>query len=136
MCLDVLELNIKILDSRIGTIFFFPEYLSDGLLGFYLRACIKKKIYISPEQTTLISTGILINIFDKNLDFLIKPLYKVKKKYKIIIGNPFILKNFFYNNELKISIWNCSKKIFCVYPGERIAKLIILTKKKIKFLYI
>ncbi|VFP79368.1 Deoxyuridine 5'-triphosphate nucleotidohydrolase [Buchnera aphidicola (Cinara curtihirsuta)] len=136
MCLDTLELNIKILDSRIGTVFFFPEYLHGGLFGFYLRACIKKKICILPEKTTLISTGILINTFNKNLDILIESLNKVKGKYKIIIGNPFILKNFFYNNELKISIWNCSKKIFCVYPGEKIAKLIIITNRKIKFLYV
>ncbi|WP_154061352.1 hypothetical protein [Buchnera aphidicola] len=96
----------------------------------------KKKICILPEKTTLISTGILINTFNKNLDILIESLNKVKGKYKIIIGNPFILKNFFYNNELKISIWNCSKKIFCVYPGEKIAKLIIITNRKIKFLYV
>ncbi|VFP88786.1 Deoxyuridine 5'-triphosphate nucleotidohydrolase [Buchnera aphidicola (Cinara piceae)] len=136
MCTDSLKCRIRILDSRIGTNFFFPEYLSNGLSGFFLRACIKEKIYIFSEQTILISTGILVNLFDKNVDILIKPLHKIKETYKIVIGNPFSIKNFFYNNELKISIWNCSKKIFCIHPGDQIAQLIILTNKKIKFLYI
>ncbi|ABJ90818.1 hypothetical protein [Buchnera aphidicola] len=131
-----LNINVKIFDTRIGTVFPFPEIISGDISGFFLRACIKKKIYIDINQTFLIPTGILLYIFKNNININIKSFFKCKNNKKIVLGNFYNFINFFNPGELKISFWNCSKKKICIKPGDKIAKVFIFSNKKIKFIYL
>uniref|UniRef100_A0A451DFT6 Deoxyuridine 5'-triphosphate nucleotidohydrolase, partial n=1 Tax=Buchnera aphidicola (Cinara pseudotsugae) TaxID=2518978 RepID=A0A451DFT6_9GAMM len=136
MCINLLMINVKFIDSSIKKNFNFPEYLCNGLSGFFLRAYLKKKICLFSKKTTLISTGLLIHILDKTARVVIEPTTIINNKYHIIIGNPFNFAYFFDFFELKVSLWNCSKKNFYINPGDKIAQLSIIPNKKIKFLYI
>ncbi|WP_172598362.1 dUTP diphosphatase [Buchnera aphidicola] len=133
--MDLLEIKIEIIDPRLKTDFFFPEYLSNGFFGFFLIACLKKPIYILSEKTLLISTGILINLLDSTTRIVIEPLVSIKKKYNIIIGNPFGIIDI-CKDELKISLWNRSNKSFYINPGDKVAQLLFISNKRIKLIYI
>ncbi|WP_172598450.1 dUTP diphosphatase [Buchnera aphidicola] len=127
---------MKFISSNIKKDFDFPEYLQGGLSGFFLRAYIKNKICLFSKKTTLVSTGLLIHFSDKTVRVVIKPISIIKHKYCLIIGNPFSIIDYCNFYELKISLWNCSKKNFYINPGDKIAKLSIVPNKKIKFIYI
>ncbi|WP_075434166.1 hypothetical protein [Buchnera aphidicola] len=133
--MDVITVKIRVLDSRLGTEFLFPEYVSNKFSGFFLKACIKRSVCLMVNHTILISTGISIDIIDKNTCFTIKSLIKKKKKSDIIVGHAFSFINFFSLNELKISFWNCSKKDVQINPGDNLAQLFINSNKFIKFIY-
>ncbi|VFP85119.1 Deoxyuridine 5'-triphosphate nucleotidohydrolase [Buchnera aphidicola (Cinara splendens)] len=136
MCINVLIINVKFIDPSIKKSFNFPEYLCNGLSGFFLRAYLQHKICLFSKKTTLISTGLFIQVMDKTVRVVIEPITTINNKYPIIIGNPFNFMDFFDFFELKISLWNCSKKNFYINPGDKIAQLSIVPNKKIKFLYI
>ncbi|VFP83851.1 hypothetical protein [Buchnera aphidicola] len=135
MYTDFSEIKIKIIDLRLKTDFFFPEYSCEKFFSFFLIACIKESISILSKKTSLISTGILVNSFDSTIRIVIDPLAIIKKKYNIVIGNPFSIFNS-YKDELKISIWNCSNKDFDINPGDKFARLSFISNKRIKFIYI
>jgi dUTP pyrophosphatase len=54
--------QLKILDSRIGTEFPLPRYETSDASGLDLRACLQQSLTIEPGQTHLIPTGISIYI--------------------------------------------------------------------------
>ncbi|VFP77950.1 dUTP diphosphatase [Buchnera aphidicola] len=136
MCINVLMINVKFIDPSIKKNFNFPEYLCNGLSGFFLRAHLEHKMCLVSKKTTLISTGLFIHLSDKKTRVVIEPITRMNNKYHIIIGNPFNFVDFFDFFEIKVSLWNCSKKNFYINPGDKIAQLSIIPNKKIKFIYI
>jgi len=56
------QIELKILDPRIGKEFPLPEHATPGSAGMDLRACIDQTLIIKPGETKLIPTGIAIHI--------------------------------------------------------------------------
>lgn len=117
------KINIKILDPRIGNIFPLPKYTTDGSAGMDLCACIDEPMTLYPEQTTLISTGIALHINDNTLAAIILPRSGIGHNYGIVLGNLIGLVDSDYQGALMISIWNRSKKLFILKPGDRVAQI-------------
>ncbi len=57
-------IEVKILDSRIGSEYPLPAYATPGSAGMDLRAMIETSLSVAPGETRLIPTGISIHVAD------------------------------------------------------------------------
>ncbi len=81
------QIELKILDPRIGKEFPLPEHATAGSAGMDLRACIDQPLVIEPGKTELIPTGIAIHIADPKLAATILPRSGLGHKHGIVLGN-------------------------------------------------
>ena len=121
-----MNIDIKILDSRIGTLFHQPKYATPGSAGIDLIACLDKSLTLLPNETHLIPSGIAIYIKDPHICGQILPRSGLGHKRGLILGNSIGLIDSDYQGELKISCWNRSTQNQVIEPGDRIAQLIFL----------
>ena len=120
------NIQVKILDDRLGTEFPFPEYATAGSAGLDLRALIKENLELMPGETKLLPTGMAIHLEDPNLAAMILPRSGLGHKHGIILGNSVGLIDSDYQGELKISCLNRSKVPFIIEPGMRVAQLVVV----------
>ena len=120
------EVQLKILNPKVGSEFPLPAYATDGSAGMDLRACLDGPIVVEPGQTVLIPTGLALYIGDPGLAATILPRSGLGHKHGIVLGNLVGLIDSDYQGELLISCWNRGQHAYTVQPGERIAQLVIV----------
>ncbi len=120
------KIDVKILDSRIGSEFPLPAHATQGSAGMDLRACLDQTLSLKPGETELIPTGIAIHIADPSLAAVILPRSGLGHKHGIVLGNLVGLIDSDYQGQLFVSCWNRGQTTFEVEPGERIAQLVFL----------
>ena len=120
------KIQLKILDSRIGTEFPLPAYATDGSAGMDLRACLAAPLKLEPGATELIPTGMAIHIEDPGLAAVLLPRSGLGHKHGIVLGNLVGLIDSDYQGQLFVSCWNRGNESFTIAPGERIAQLVIV----------
>ncbi|MBR0574088.1 MULTISPECIES: dUTP diphosphatase [Pasteurellaceae] len=120
------QIDLKVLDKRIGTEFPLPSYATEGSAGLDLRALIEEKMIVEAGQTVLIPTGISIYIADPNLAAVILPRSGLGHKNGIVLGNLVGLVDSDYQGPLMVSLWNRSNQPFTVEIGDRIAQLVFV----------
>lgn len=126
-------IQLKILDSRVGSSIPLPAYATAGSAGIDLRVCIDEPLQIAPQETVLLPTGVAIYIADSSLAAVILPRSGLGHKHGIVLGNLVGLIDSDYQGELKISCWNRNAEHFTVHPGDRIAQLVFLPVIKANF---
>jgi dUTP pyrophosphatase len=127
------NIQLKILDSRLGEEFPLPRYATEGSAGLDLRACTKETLQLLPNQTELISTGLAIYIAEANLAAVILPRSGLGHKHGIVLGNLIGLIDSDYQGELFISCWNRGDTAFAIQPGDRIAQLVFVPVVRTQF---
>lgn len=120
------QIQIKVLDPRVGQSIEFPSYATPGSAGLDLRACLDKPLQIAAQETVLLPTGLAIYIADPQLAAVILPRSGLGHKHGIVLGNLVGLIDSDYQGELKISCWNRSQEHFTVNPGDRMAQLVFV----------
>ncbi len=120
------QIDVKILDSRLGGQFPLPGYATPGSAGMDLRACLDEPLKLEPGQTELIPSGIALHISDPGLAATILPRSGLGHKHGIVLGNLVGLIDSDYQGQIFISCWNRGQQTFTIEPGERIAQLVIL----------
>ena len=127
------EIELKILDDRLGNDFPLPDYATPGSAGMDLRAMLQEPLDIAPGQTELIPTGIAIHIADPSLAAVILPRSGLGHKHGIVLGNLVGLIDSDYQGELKVSCWNRGDTDFTVNPGERICQMVIVPVVQVEY---
>lgn len=127
------DIQLKILDKRLGNSVPLPEYATPGSAGLDLRACIDAPLTVQPGETVLINTGIAIHIDNPTLAATILPRSGLGHKHGIVLGNLIGLIDSDYQGPLMISCWNRGAKAYTIEPGERIAQLMIVPVVKAQF---
>ncbi|MEP1743039.1 MAG: dUTP diphosphatase [Kangiellaceae bacterium] len=127
------NIQLKILDSRIGNEFPLPDYATTGSAGMDLRACIDNSMSLEPGETKLIPTGIAIHIADPSLAATILPRSGLGHKHGVVLGNLVGLIDSDYQGQIFISCWNRSDTAFEINPGDRMAQLVFLPVVMAKF---
>lgn len=127
------NLQVKILNSRIGKDIPLPSYSTTGSAGMDLRACLDESVDLAPTETSLIPTGIAIFLADPHYAALILPRSGLGHKHGIVLGNLVGLIDSDYQGELKISAWNRGDSKFTIEPGDRIAQLIVVPVQQVEF---
>ena len=127
------KIQIKLLDSRLGTEIPFPRYATTGSAGLDLHACLDSSIIIQPSETTLIPTGMAIYIEDPCLAAMILPRSGLGHKHGIVLGNLVGLIDSDYQGQVFVSCWNRGRQPFTIEIGERIAQLVIVPVVQAQF---
>ncbi len=120
------QIDVKILDSRIGTEFPLPDYATPGSAGMDLRACVAEPLNLPSGEVELIPTGMAIHIADPGLAATLLPRSGLGHKHGIVLGNLVGLIDSDYQGQIYVSCWNRGNKAFTIEPGERIAQMIII----------
>ncbi|MEZ7972037.1 MAG: dUTP diphosphatase [Pseudomonadales bacterium] len=127
------NLQVKILNSRIGNDIPLPSYSTSGSAGMDLRACLDEPLDLAPTETSLIPTGIAIFVEDPGYAALILPRSGLGHKHGIVLGNLVGLIDSDYQGELMISAWNRGASRFTIDPGDRIAQLVVVPVQQVEF---
>ncbi|MGD9392541.1 MAG: dUTP diphosphatase [Chromatiales bacterium] len=127
------EIELKILDDRLGNDFPLPDYATPGSAGMDLRAMLQEPLEIAPGQTELIPTGIAMHIADPSLAAVILPRSGLGHKHGIVLGNLVGLIDSDYQGQLFVSCWNRGNTAFRMEIGERLAQLVIVPVVQARF---
>lgn len=127
------NLQVKILDSRLGRDYPLPEYATDGSAGLDLRAMLDDPLDLGPGQCELIPTGIAIHIGATGVAALILPRSGLGHKHGIVLGNLVGLIDSDYQGQVFVSCWNRGHEHFRVGVGERIAQLVLVPVLRARF---
>jgi dUTP pyrophosphatase len=122
----VRNVQLKILDPRIGGEWPLPRRGTAGSAGVDLRACLDVAVELAPGDSRLLSTGIAIYLDDPGFAAMILPRSGLGHKHGIVLGNLVGLIDSDYQGELMVSCWNRGATTFRIEPGERIAQLIVV----------
>ena len=120
------EIQLKILDQRLGSEFPLPAYATPGSAGMDLRAMLDEPVEIQPGETRLIPTGMAIHVEDPALAAVILPRSGLGHKHGIVLGNLVGLIDSDYQGQLFVSCWNRGESPFRMEVGERIAQLVVI----------
>jgi len=120
------NIQLKILDPRLGSEFPMPGYATKGSAGLDLRAMLDEPLELAPRETRLIPTGFSLHIADPALAAVILPRSGLGHKHGIVLGNLVGLIDSDYQGQIFVSCWNRGDTTFKVEVGERIAQLMII----------
>ena len=87
------QIELKILDARIGTEYPLPAYATPGSAGMDLRALLDAPLTLTPGDTTLVPTGLAIHIQDPGLCATILPRSGLGHKHGIVLGNLVVIRH-------------------------------------------
>lgn len=101
-----------------------PTYASEGAAGADLHACINKRIPIWPNDTMSIPTGVSIEIPEGYMG-LVFARSGLASMQGLSPANKVGVIDSDYRGEIFVVLYNHSKEIRFIEPGQRIAQLVI-----------
>lgn len=121
-----LEIEARIVDSRIGRDFAPPQYATDGSAGMDLRACLDEPLPIAPGQVRAVGSGVAISIRRQGYMALLAPRSGLGTKHGIVLANTVGVIDADYQDEIRMALFNRGDKEYIISPGERVCQMIIL----------
>ena len=111
---------------------FIPKYSHHGDAGVDLKADLSISTDLPPGEIVKIPTGIKVNI---PIGFfgMIAPRSGLGSRGITVANSPGVV-DAGYTGEISVALINHSKTTFVVYPGDRIAQLIIIPVAQAQFL--
>ena len=123
---------VKVLVKKLDPKVQLPSYKTKGSSGMDLMAFIKDPIKIAPNTSTIIPTGISVAI-PSDVEIQIRPRSGLAAKSSISVLNTPGTIDSDYRGELKIILFNHSKKEFVVRNNDRMAQMVLMPVLKIDF---
>jgi dUTP pyrophosphatase len=128
-----LEVELRVLDPRLGRDFPLPDYATAASAGMDLRAMLDAPLRLLPGQAELVPTGIAIHIADPALCAIVLPRSGLGHKHGLVLGNLVGLIDADYQGPLMVSAWNRGQNPLDITPGDRIAQLVFLPVARARF---
>ena len=130
------DIQLKILDARLGTTFPLPEHATDGSAGLDLRACLDAPLTLEPGDTQLIPTGFAMHIGDPGLAAVLWPRSGLGHKHGLVLGNLTGLIDSDYQGQVFVSCWNRGTKAYTIEPGDRICQMVFVPVVQARFVVV
>lgn len=127
------DLQLRILDPRLGRDFPLPDYATSGSAGLDLRAMLQAPLDLAPGASELLPTGMAIHIGEPGVAALILPRSGLGHRHGIVLGNLVGLIDSDYQGELLVSCWNRGQETLHIEVGERIAQLVLVPVLRARF---
>jgi len=127
------NVQLKILDPRIGTDFPLPGYATEGAAGLDLVACLDEHLRIEPGDVHLVPTGIAIHISDPGLAAVLVPRSGLGHRQGLVLGNLVGLIDSDYQGQILVSAWNRGRNSVAIEPGDRIAQMVFVPVRQVRF---
>lgn len=121
-----LDVELKILDPRLGDSIALPQPATDGSAGMDLRAALEQPLTLQPGESALVPSGIAIHIGDPGWCALIVPRSGLGHKHGLVMGNLVGVIDADYQGPLMISCWNRGSAPYTIAVGDRIAQLLLV----------
>lgn len=122
----MLDVELKILDPRLGDTIPLPEAATAGSAGMDLRAALDAPLVLQPGDSALVPSGIAIHIGDPGWCALIVPRSGLGHKQGLVMGNLVGVIDADYQGPLMISCWNRGREPVTIGVGDRIAQLLLV----------
>ena len=126
MSAAMLDLELKILDPRLGAGIPLPEPATAGSAGMDLRAALDAPLTLAPGDSALVPSGIAIHIGDPGWCALIVPRSGLGHRQGLVMGNLVGVIDADYQGPLMISCWNRGREAVTIGVGDRIAQLLLV----------
>ena len=127
------DVELRILDPRLGAEFPLPDYATALSAGMDLRALCEQRIVLAPGEAQLIPTGLAIHIGDAQVCAIILPRSGLGHKQGLVLGNLVGLIDADYQGPLMVSLWNRGQNQQAIEPGDRIAQLVFRPVLRARF---
>jgi dUTP pyrophosphatase len=122
----MLDVELKILDPRLGDSIPLPEAATAGSAGMDMRAALDAPLTLQPGDSALVPSGIAIHIGDPGWCALIVPRSGLGHKQGLVMGNLVGVIDADYQGPLMISCWNRGREPVTIGVGDRIAQLLLV----------
>lgn len=122
----MIDVELKILDARMGKEFPLPAYATQGSAGMDLRAALEAPLTLAPGESELVPSGLSIHIGDPGWCAIILPRSGLGHRHGLVLGNLVGLIDADYQGPLMISCWNRGADSFTIQPGDRVAQLVFM----------
>lgn len=122
----MIDVELKILDPRLGDTIPLPEAATAGSAGMDLRAALEASVTLAPGETALVPSGFAIHIGDPGWCALIVPRSGLGHKQGLVMGNLVGVIDADYQGPLMISCWNRGAQPVTIGVGDRIAQLLLV----------
>lgn len=129
----MIDVELKILDERLGRSIPLPEPATPGSAGMDLRAAIAGQLTLEPGASVLVPTGFAIHIGDAGWCGLIVPRSGLGHRQGLVMGNLTGVIDADYQGPLLISCWNRSEQPVTISEGDRIAQLLLVPVGRARF---
>lgn len=126
MSAAMLDVELKILDPRLGDSIPLPEPATTGSAGMDLRAALDAPLTLAPGDSALVPSGIAIHIGDPGWCALIVPRSGLGHRQGLVMGNLVGVIDADYQGALMISCWNRGREPVTIGVGDRIAQLLLV----------
>jgi dUTP pyrophosphatase len=121
-----IDVELKILDARLGDTIPLPQTATVGSAGMDLRAAVEAPVTLQPGESVLIPSGMAIHIGDPGWCALIVPRSGLGHKHGLVMGNLVGVIDADYQGPLMISCWNRGAQPYTIAVGDRIAQLLLV----------
>ncbi|HKR77839.1 MAG TPA: dUTP diphosphatase [Rhodanobacter sp.] len=122
----MLDVELKILDPRLGGSIPLPEPATAGSAGMDLRAALDAPLTLAPGDSALVPSGIALHIGDPGWCALIVPRSGLGHRQGLVMGNLVGVIDADYQGPLMISCWNRGREPVTIGVGDRIAQLLLV----------
>lgn len=122
----MIDVELKILDPRLGDSIPLPQATTVGSAGMDLRAAIDAPLTLQPGESVLVPSGMAIHIGDPGWCALIVPRSGLGHKHGLVMGNLVGVIDADYQGPLMISCWNRGTQAYTIAVGDRIAQLLLV----------
>lgn len=127
------KIDVKIKFTPQNTNLNKPVYATEGSSGADIYADILEDMTIAPNETTLVPTGIFMEI-PYGYEIQIRPRSGLALKNSITLPNTPGTIDSDYRGELKIIVHNLAKEAFTLKSGDRIAQMVLMPVYKINWI--
>jgi len=127
------NIQIKLIDERLGKTFPMPKYATIGAAGVDICACLEQRLVLQANATSLIPSGFALHIGDSGLAAVLLPRSGLGHKHGIVLGNLTGLIDSDYQGQVYVSCWNRGTEAFEINPGDRIAQMVFVPVIRAEF---
>ena len=103
-----------------------PKRSTEGSSGADLYACIDGPIVLEPGKLVKISTGIAVELADRNMAAFLFARSGLGVKHGITLSNSVGVVDSDYRGEVCVGLCNVSDEPYTIQPGERVAQMVIM----------
>jgi dUTP pyrophosphatase len=116
-----MSITVKIINQSPNAL---PEYATEGSAGMDLRAHLSAPLTLQPLERQLVPTGLFIEL-TLGFEAQVRPRSGLAIKNGITCLNSPGTIDSDYRGELKVILINLSTEVQVLYPGDRIAQLVV-----------
>lgn len=122
----MIDIELRILDPRLGESIPLPSAATVGSAGMDLRAALDAPLTLAPGESALVPSGLALHIGDPRWCALIVPRSGLGHKHGLVMGNLVGVIDADYQGPLMISCWNRGNQPYTIGVGDRIAQLLLV----------